>query len=74
MKSGSEFREFSQLTVRFPPGNTRPEISVHRHEVNGTIPPDREMKAIVDMYLGKVISSMKPACVYLELERVCQRL
>lgn len=58
MKSGSEFREFSQLIVTFPPGNDRPQISVHRHEVTGVILPDMEMKAIVDTYLEKVISSM----------------
>ena len=57
LKSGSEFREFSSLTVKAPGSGeqrARPEICVEKHEVTSTIQPDPEMAAIVDKYLGKV--------------------
>ena len=50
LKSGSEFREFSEITVTFPEGNgrssshnhahRRPLIDVVRHEVTGSVTPE----------------------------------
>ena len=55
LKSGSEFREFSLVTVNFPRDPTvRPTINVQRHEVKKKVIPDGEMEAIVDKYLNKV--------------------
>ena len=56
LKSGSEFREFSQLTVTFP-GEfpTRPVIRVLRHDVRRDTVPDPAMDEIVQKYLNKVI-------------------
>lgn len=53
LKSGSEFREFSVLTVRFPAG-CRPQIEVTKQEVTKSDTLDEEMKAIVEKYLSKV--------------------
>ena len=58
LKSGSEFREFSLITVTFPDGRdptVRPAIAVERHEVKRGVAPDREMDGIVQKYLNKVI-------------------
>ena len=64
LKSGSEFREFSEITVTFPEGNgrssshnhahRRPLIDVVRHEVTGSVTPDPQVDAVVQHYLGKV--------------------
>lgn len=55
LKSGSEFREFSVLTVKSPsePGG-RPEVNVMRCEVTQDDTPDKDVLAIVQTYLSKV--------------------
>lgn len=56
LKSGSEFREFSAITVTFPDSQDsshRPGISVERQEVTKNDIPDEEMEAIVQKYLNK---------------------
>ena len=58
LKSGSEFREFSVLTVRFPNQGTdptsRPQIEVEQQRVTKGDAPDAEVLAIVEKYLSKV--------------------
>ena len=38
VKSGSDFRDFSEITVNFT--CSRPEFSVIRHSITSDIPPD----------------------------------
>ena len=57
LKSGSEFREFSVLTVKFPEGKepgSRPNITVQRCEVTKQDIPNPEMQNIVEKYLNEV--------------------
>lgn len=54
LKSGSEFREFSVLTVQKGRGTNRPEVKVQHCTITKEVTPDEPMKAIVDEYLGKV--------------------
>ena len=63
LKSGSEFREFSQITVTFPNSKKdhahkhtrrRPVFEVVRHEVTGGITPNPELHRVVQHYLNKV--------------------
>lgn len=55
LKSGSEFRDFSILTVKFPVSKeSRPVIDVRQCKVTREDPPDEAMTAIVQKYLSKV--------------------
>ena len=54
LKSGSDFREFSQITVTFGVDNDRPSVDVVKHTITRDIPPDPEIQAIVDNYLSKL--------------------
>ncbi len=66
LKSGSEFREFSQLTISLPPKDVarlsgpRLILDVTHHEVRSEISPHPEMEAIVKKYLLKVRLSPSP--------------
>ncbi len=62
LKSGSEFREFSHLTVTFPEGSdhtssTRPIIDVERREVTGALTPDPDVDQTVQKFLKEVRGS-----------------
>lgn len=54
LKSGSEFREFSVLTVQEGRGTSRPEVKVQHCKITKEVTPDESMDAIVEEYLGKV--------------------
>ena len=63
LKSGSEFREFSVLTVKFPSSIekaaaslscNRPDIDVMHCKVTQDDHPDEAVLAIVHKYLSKV--------------------
>ena len=54
LKSGSDFREFSQITVTFGLDNDRPSVDVIKHTITKDIPPDPKVQAIVDDYLSKL--------------------
>ena len=58
LKSGSDFREFSQITVTF--GDTdRPLIDLVKHTITRDIPADPQVQGIVDQYLSKLEDGMK---------------
>ena len=64
IKSGTDFREFSIITVTFfdnnhnssSSGNNSFSIDVERVEVTSDIPEDTEVKSTVDKYVGKLIT------------------
>lgn len=59
LKSGSDFRELSQITVIFEPSSPRPVIEVLRHEVRSDVQPNPEIQAVVDHYLAVVEDGMQ---------------
>ena len=64
LKSGSDFREFSELTVSFNSNtlNTptaRPSVHVVRHDITSKIEPDEEVAKIVDRYLEKLKTGLQ---------------
>lgn len=58
LKSGSDFREFSQITVTFNPG-MRPSLQVVKHCITGALAPDPELQAVVEHYQGEVEANMQ---------------
>jgi 5'-nucleotidase len=52
VKSGSDFRELSKITINFSDDNNF-DIDVEKIEITGEVPEDPEVKAIVDGYMGK---------------------
>lgn len=69
LKSGSEFREFSLVTVTFPESDCRPMLEVVRQVVTKDTPPDKDMSDIVDKYLNKVgfflmCGPLRSCCLY----------
>ena len=57
IKSGSDFRDFSEITVNFL--STPPTFDVVRHTVTSDVPPDLEVAAIVDNYCASMQEMMK---------------
>lgn len=57
LKSGSDFREFSQLTVTF--GSESPSIVVTRHQVTRDVPPEPGLQAVVNQYAAMVEDGMQ---------------
>ena len=68
LKSGSDFRYFSQITVTFPPDNDRPSVEVIKHTINRDIPTDPGVQAVVDQYLSKLEEGMKEVIGELDCE------
>ena len=58
LKSGSDFREFSQITVTFNPG-MRPTFQVVKHCITGALAPDPELQAVVDHYQCELEANMQ---------------
>lgn len=70
LKSGSDFREFSQITVRFSSSSsskerespvsesTRPTFEIEKHEITSNIEPDEELQSVVDEYMALVEEGM----------------
>lgn len=52
IKSGTDFREFSCITVNFNKDNSF-TIDVQRIEITSNIPEDPELKSTVDKYVGE---------------------
>ena len=57
LKSGSDFREFSQITVIFDSG--RPSFEVTRHEVTSATSPDPSLQSVVDQYTALVDAGLQ---------------
>ena len=68
LKSGSEFRNFSQITVTFTSDNDRPSIEVVKHTVTRDIPADPGVQAVVDQYISKLEEGMKEVIGELDCE------
>lgn len=68
LKSGSDFRYFSQITVTFLPDNDRPSVEVIKHTITRDIPADPGVQAIVDQYLSKLEDGMKEVIGELDCE------
>ena len=60
LKSGSEFREFSVLTVQKGHNTSRPEVKVQRCTITKAVHPDEAMNAIVEEHLDKVCTIEPP--------------
>ncbi|CAI8034918.1 Probable 5'-nucleotidase, partial [Geodia barretti] len=58
IKSGSDFRDFSQITVNFS-NSRRPTFDVIRHTITRGIPPDPGMAALVANYCDSTEDIMK---------------
>ena len=58
IKSGSDFRDFSEITVNFSP-NSRPTFDVVRHTITSDIPPDPEVADMVKQYCADMQEGMK---------------
>ena len=58
IKSGSDFREFSQITVTFDP-HLRPTFQVAKHCITGDLAPDCELQAVVDHYQCELEANMQ---------------
>lgn len=51
LKSGSDFRNLSQLTLKFC--DSKVEIDIKEMTIDSTIREDEEMKKVVQQYVGK---------------------
>ena len=68
LKSGSDFRNFSQITATFFPDNNRPSVEVIKHTITRDIPADPGVQAVVDQYLSKLKEDMKEVIGELDCE------
>lgn len=68
LKSGSDFREFSQITATFGPEGVRPSFEVVKHTITRDIPADPTVQAIVDQYLSKHEEGMKEVIGEIDVE------
>ena len=59
LKSGSDFREFSQITVTFGDTTDRPSIDVVKHTITRDVPTNPQVQGIVDQYLSHLEDGMK---------------
>ncbi|XP_022779638.1 5'-nucleotidase-like isoform X2 [Stylophora pistillata] len=74
IKSGTDFREFSIITVTFEDNNNRSSsnnsfsIEVQRIEITSDIPEDTEVKSTVDKYVGEMNNLMEEVIGEVQLE------
>lgn len=63
LKSGSDFRQFSQITISFTNSlstpTSRPIPTVKRHDITRESPPDKEVQNVVDQYLEKLKTGLQ---------------
>ncbi|XP_078365023.1 uncharacterized protein LOC144649408 isoform X1 [Oculina patagonica] len=67
IKSGTDFREFSCITVNFNKDNSF-TIDVQKVEITSDIPEDPEVKATVDKYVGVMNDMMEEVIGEVEVE------
>ena len=53
VKSGSDFKEFSKISVWFDKNSNKPCVKVDKIDITSDIEEDKEMKQITDDFLGK---------------------
>lgn len=53
MKSGTDFRELTEITVDFSGGNSNRVITTKRHEITADIPEDEDIKKECEKYMGR---------------------
>ena len=63
-KSGTDFREFTEITVDFSSGKLH--VDACRHEITSDIPEDGVVKAALKEYQSKIVFTL--------LSSVCQSL
>jgi len=51
LKSGSDFKEFSEVTINFT-ADKPPSYVIRRHEITSDVKEDEEVGAIVAKYVG----------------------
>ena len=59
LKSGSDFRELSRVTVTFGAAGARPTFAAERVEITAAVPPEPEIAAIVQQYQQQLGSEME---------------
>ncbi|XP_020897709.1 5'-nucleotidase isoform X2 [Exaiptasia diaphana] len=67
IKSGSDFRHFSVITICFSDDNNF-NIDVEKIEITSDIPEDPNLKAIVDQYMDVMKESMEETLGQIEVE------
>ncbi|KAK3727236.1 hypothetical protein QZH41_019303 [Actinostola sp. cb2023] len=68
IKSGSDFREFSKITINFSEDNNFNITDVERIEITSEVPEDPELKAVVDKYMDVMKESMEETLGHVEVE------
>ena len=58
IKSGSDFRDFSEIAVDFS-NSRRPTFDVVRHTITRDVPPDPDVAALVAKYCDSMEDRMK---------------
>ena len=53
VKSGSDFKEFSKISIHFDENSNRHEFDVVKVTLDGSVKEDEEVNAITDEFLGK---------------------
>jgi 5'-nucleotidase len=53
IKSGTDFRQFSRITLRFESSGHRPDVSVERVDVTSQYIPDLGLQEQLDKYAGE---------------------
>jgi len=53
LKSGSDFKEFSEVTVNFTIDTCKPSYVIRRYEITSDIKEDDEVGSVVAKYLGE---------------------
>ena len=53
VKSGSDFKEFSEITIEF--SDDKQSYTIRRHEITSDLAEDEEVAAIVSKYLGTFV-------------------
>ncbi len=53
IKSGSDFKEFSKISITFDDNSNRPSAEITKIEITSDIEEDVEMKKITEEFLGK---------------------
>jgi len=53
VKSGTDFREFSEITIDFSQGNSNTIIKAKRHEITADIEEDEDIKKECDKHMGE---------------------
>ena len=67
LKSGSDFREFSQVDVTFVAGQ-QPQFRITKHTITRETPHDPDMQALVEQFSELVDQGMEEELIYLDCD------